>query len=129
MFKNLSGLFLLFGIVMLICFGLKDELLKWKIDYKVVVAGNALLFILSVVSILLHTRALTNPNPNVFVRSVMLSNVMKILVITAAAVIYVVTTGKEKASTNAIFAVLFLYIVYSWIEKRAAIRLSKTRKV
>lgn len=128
MFKNLSGLFILFGIVGLICFGLKDELLKWKIDYKVVVAGNALLFVLSVVSIVLHTRALTNPNPNVFVRSVMLSNVMKILVITAAAVIYVVTTGKQNASTNAIFAVLFLYIVYSWIEKRAAIRLSKTRK-
>ena len=127
MFKKLSGLFLVFGIVMLIAFVLKDQLAKWKIDYMVVAGANMLLLILGIISLSLHSRAITNPNPNVFVRSVMIANVLKILGLATAALIYI-SLAKKSTSTNAVFVALFLYIVYTWIEKRETIRISKSQK-
>lgn len=122
-----SGLFIVFGIVCLLAFGLNTELTKWKIDYRVVAGANALLLILSIISLTLHTKALANPNPNVFVRSVMLANILKLLGIAAAALIYISVSGKN-TSTNAVFVCLFLYVIYTWVEKRATIRLSKSKQ-
>ncbi len=122
-----SGLFLLFGIVCLLAFGLNTELSKWKIDYKVVAGANALLLLLSIISLTLHVKALANPNPNVFVRSVMLANILKLLGIAAAALIYISLSGKN-TSTNAVFVCLFLYVIYTWVEKKATIRLTKSKQ-
>ncbi len=122
-----SGLLLVFGIVCLLAFGLNTELARWKIDYRVVAGANGLLFLLSILSLTLHAKALSNPNPNVFVRSVMLANIIKLLGIAAAALIYITISGKA-TSTNSVFVGLLLYIIYTWVEKRATIRLSKSKK-
>jgi hypothetical protein len=127
MFRNFSGLFIVFGVVSLVCVALKDQLSKWTIDYRAVLVGNAILLVLSVVSVMLHARAFSKSNPNVFVRSVMLSNILKIMGIVAASVIYTISVGKSTAQ-NTIFAGLFLYVVYSWMEKKITMRLSKSRK-
>ena len=123
-----SGLFLVFGIVTLLTFGLKNELMNWKIDYRVVFGANVLLLVLGMISLWLHSKALDNSNPNAFVRSVMLANILKLLGIAAAALIYISVAGKKDTSVNAVFAGLLLYIIYTWVEKRATIRLSKSRK-
>jgi hypothetical protein len=122
-----SGLLLVFGIVCLLAFGLNTELARWKIDYRVVAGANGILLFLSIFSLTLHTKALANPNPNAFVRSVMLANIIKLLGIAAAALIYISLAGKN-TSTNAVFVCLFLYVIYTWVEKRATIRLSKSKK-
>jgi hypothetical protein len=122
-----SGLFIVFGIVGLLAFGLNTELSRWKIDYRVIAGANALLLFLSIISLTLHAKALSNPNPNVFVRSVMLANILKLLGIAAAALIYISVSGKN-TSTNAVFICLFLYVIYTWVEKRATIRLSKSKQ-
>jgi hypothetical protein len=122
-----NGLFIVFGIVTLLSFGLNDELANWKIDHRVVFGANALLLLLGIVSLSLHSKALASSNPNAFVRSVMLANILKLLGIAAAALIYITVAGKS-TSTNAVFVGLFLYIVYTWVEKRAAIKMSKSRK-
>jgi hypothetical protein len=126
MFKILSGLFLVFGVVTLASFGLKDELTRWKIDYRVVMGANTLLFLLGIASLLLHMRALRNPNPQAFIRSIMLANVIKIFGLAAAALIYISTSGKT-TSSRAVFVGLFLYIIYTWVEKRATIQISKPK--
>jgi hypothetical protein len=123
-----SGLFIVFGVVGLLAMGLKDELLQWKIDYRVVLGANALLLLLGIISLSLHSKALSNANPNAFVRSVMLANILKLLGIASAALIYISLAGKKNTSVNAVFVGLFLYIIYTWVEKKATIRLSKSRK-
>lgn len=127
MLKKFSGLFIVFGVVCLLSFGLKDQLANWKIDYRVVAGANTLLLILGIISLSLHAKAISNPNPNVFVRSVMVANVLKILGLATAAMIYISLAGKA-TSAKAVFVALFLYIVYTWIEKRETIRMSKSQK-
>lgn len=127
MFKRLSGLLLVFVLICLLAFFFKNELAKVKMDYRVILFANALLFVLSVFSLSIHTKALSNSNPNVFVRGVMIANVLKILGLAAAALIYISVAGKA-TSANAVFASLFLYIIYTWVEKRETIRMSKSRK-
>ncbi|HEX6916252.1 MAG TPA: hypothetical protein VF145_13475 [Chitinophagaceae bacterium] len=124
--NRFAGLLVLFAGVSLAVFFLKDQLGVWKIDYRVVLAANVLLFILGVVSLSLHIRALTKPNPNVFVRSVMLANIIKLFTLASVALVYIKSAGK--ASANAVFVSLFLYIVYTWVEKRATVQLSKSKK-
>lgn len=125
--SKFSGLVILFLVVTAVSVFMKDKFSAWNIDYLVVLGANTLLFLLSVLSLVLHIRALTKPNPQVFVRTVMLANIIKLLGLAAAALIYI-SVAKKSTSANAVFAGLFLYIVYTWVEKRATISLSKTRK-
>lgn len=125
--KSFGGLVTLFLVVSAICILLKDRLDGWNTDYRVVLGANIILFLLGVLSLALHIRALAKPNPQVFIRSVMLANILKLLGLAAAALIYI-SVAKKATSANAVFAGLFLYIVYTWVEKRATIALSKTRK-
>jgi hypothetical protein len=126
-FSKFSGLVIVFLVVSAVSVFMKDKFAAWNIDYLVVLGANTLLFLLSVLSLVLHIRALTKPNPQVFVRTVMLANIIKLLGLAAAALIYI-SLAKKSTSANAVFAGLFLYIVYTWVEKRATIALSKTRK-
>lgn len=125
--RQFMSLVIVFIIISLVAFLLRTPLAGIKTDYRVILGANLLLFVLSLVSLVLHIRALSKPNPQVFIRSVMLANVLKLLGLAAAAFIYISVAGKA-TSTNAVFAGLFLYIVYTWVEKRATIRLSKSRK-
>ena len=127
MLSKLNGLFIVFGIVTLLSFGLRDQFTAWKIDYKVVLGANTLLFLIGIISLLLHIRALRNPNPQVFIRSIMIANILKILSLATAALMYISTSNKA-TNTRAVFAGLFLYIIYTWVEKRATIQLSKSKK-
>jgi hypothetical protein len=124
--KKFTGLVIVFVVVSLIAFLLKGQLANIKIDYRVILGANTLLFLFGVISLLLHMNALSKTNPQAFIRSVMLANIIKILGLAIAAFVYITVAGKS-ASTNAIFGGLFLYIIYTWIEKRATIQLSKSR--
>jgi hypothetical protein len=126
MLKNLTGLLIVFVVVSLVALGLKDVFASWKIDYRVLLGANTLLFVLGVVSLSLHLRALAKPNPQAFIRSVMLANIIKILSLAIVAFAYISVAGRF-TNTNGVFAGLFLYIIYTWVEKRATIKLSKSR--
>lgn len=126
MLKRYSGLLLVFVIVTAIVFVLKEPLAGWKVDYRVLLGANIILFLLGLVSLSLHQRALGKPNPQVFIRSIMLANIIRLLSLAAAAFIYISVAGKT-TSVNAVFGAMFLYIVYTWVEKRATIQLSKSR--
>jgi hypothetical protein len=93
----------------------KTLLEKWNIDPAVLILGNLLLFIITLVSFLLAKRGLKSANPNVFVRSVYRSVMIKFFLCAIVAFIYI-QVAKENVNKPALFTCMALYLVYSFIE-------------
>lgn len=127
--KKLRQIFLplliLFIIINASCFSLANWLDGKKIDHLVLMGANVLLLLLAIISIWMFARALQNSNPNVFVRTVMATTFIKLMVIAFAVIIYFLV-AKENKSVYAVIASMALYILYTIIEIKGAFRLNKT---
>ena len=117
-------LFLLFVLLNSAILILAKSLDKIHIDHIVLLVVNMILFSLSALSLLMHQKATSNKNPNVFVRSIMLATVLKLLVIIIGVVLYVYTSG-ETRSNYAIYVGMLLYIFYTIVEVKGALILNK----
>lgn len=117
---------LIFVIVTAICIVFKSTLTQKNIDANVVLGGNILLFLLTIISSFMHAKALKDPNPNAFVRSVMGAMVMKLFVIAAAVIIYLFLLGQEK-NIAGILMCMGLYIIYTAIEVKSTSSLNKKK--
>ena len=117
-------LFLLFVLLNSAILILAKSLDKIHIDHIVLLVVNMILFSLSALSLLMHQKAASNKNPNVFVRSIMLATVLKLLVIIIGVVLYVYTSG-ETRSNYAIYVGMLLYIFYTIVEVKGALILNK----
>ena len=83
--RQLRGFLIVFIIVSVVAFFMRKQLADLRIDYTVVLAANTLLFLLGLISLGLHVKALKNTNPQAFIRSVMLANILKLFTLAAAA--------------------------------------------
>ena len=119
-----NPLFLLFVLLNSAILMLAKSLDKIHIDHIVLLVVNMILFSLSALSLLMHQKATSNKNPNVFVRSIMLATVLKLLVIIIGVVLYVYTSG-ETRSNYAIYVGMLLYIFYTIVEVKGALILNK----
>jgi hypothetical protein len=102
-------------------------LAKKGIEQDVLIIGNLLIALVSVLSIVLTRRSFKSPNPHVFVRAVYSGFIIKFFVLAAAALIYIVLSGNN-VSRPAIFSCMALYVIYSFIEVSALLRLLKQKK-
>ena len=59
----------------------RSALEKWGADQTVLILGNTFIFLITLVSFFIAKRGLKNPNPNVFMRSVMGSIMIKMLLV------------------------------------------------
>ncbi|MBL7759322.1 MAG: hypothetical protein JNK08_01360 [Sediminibacterium sp.] len=127
MFKEKRKLFLPLVVLMLVvnvlAVMLNSSLQQKQIDGLVVVCANTLLFIICASSLYMQVKSLNNSNPHAMVRGVMGSVVLKLFVLGTAAFIYLYAAGENK-SVNALFISMGLYIVYTWLEVRIAMRLN-----
>jgi hypothetical protein len=122
--KLIIPLFIVFMIINGFCTLSKTWLAVKGIDAVVLGFGNIILFILSLVVFLLQKKGMQNPNPQAFVRSIMLGTFIKLMIIAIAVTIYLVAAGENK-SINAIIASMVLYIVYTIIDVRIASNLNR----
>ncbi|HRH50929.1 MAG TPA: hypothetical protein PLP23_19420 [Panacibacter sp.] len=116
--------FIFFIMVNSFCLLFKDWLSSEGIDPLVLGGGNSILFFLSVVIYFMQKKSLQNPNPNVFVRSVMAGTFIKLVVIAGAVIIYLLSAGENK-SNYAVLAAMGLYFVYTFIEVKTVSKLNK----
>lgn len=125
--KDYVVLLVLFLLVNTLCLFYRNGILSLPIliDVNVVVVTNLLLFLLALIGTYLHTKAVHDKNPNVFVRSVMLMTVIKFFILGAAAVGYVVL-AKANRNIPAIIIGMILYIVYAVFEVRGAYKMNKS---
>jgi len=104
----------------------KPLLGKWGIDYNVLVVANIIFFLISLLAFFMQKKALNNPNPNVFVRSVMGGMLIKMFVCIAAVIIYRLAAGNQ-VSKISVFAAMFLYLLYLGVEVAIITKLNKQK--
>ncbi len=123
--KYITPLFIVFIFINCLLFAIHAKLAEYNVDAKVVFGANCILFVVSVLCIAMHCIAMKSPNPNVMIRSIMLSTLIKLLVFAIATFVYVFITGKNK-SVYAIICSMGLYFIYTFIEVRIALKLNKS---
>ncbi|MHA4847710.1 hypothetical protein ACX0G7_26320 [Flavitalea antarctica] len=127
MIRNLMPVILIFIAVTLICLALPQLLSGWSIDPLVLLAGNIILFIATLISFMFYRRSLSNDHAPFFMRMIYSAMFAKMIICMVGAFIYIVTY-KKNVSKGAIFACMFLYFVYTFVELSVVLKLSKEKK-
>ena len=105
----------------------KNMLQRWNVDQDVVIIGNTLLFLITLLSYLLALRGLNHSNPHVFFRSVYVSVMLKLFVCIIAAFVYI-SMYKNNLNKPALFTCMGLYLVYTFLEVSVLMKLLKQKK-
>ena len=96
------------------------------IDYTIVMAGNCLFFLISLLVFRMQYMAMYNVNPNVFIRSVMSGMIIKVFACVIAVIGYYLIS-RSAFNKPAVYASMVIYIVYLVVEVRTIMKLNKTK--
>ena len=88
----------------------KNILQRWNADHEVLIVGNSLLFVITLISFLLAQKGLNNTNTHVFIRAIIGGIMVKLFVAVIAAFIYI-ALFKKNINKPALFACMGLYLV------------------
>jgi hypothetical protein len=103
------------------------KLLKdWGFDYTVLVFGNLLVFGISFLSYWMAVKGLTTKNTHAFFRWVYGSIMIKLFLLAAVAFIYIMV-NKNEVNKPGLFFCMGLYIVYTFIEVSALMKVNKQK--
>ncbi len=102
----------------------RSLLAGWGVDYRVLLVGGGLLFLVTLVSFSLYSKALRNANVQVFLRMMYSSVLVKMFVCLLAVFIYAMI-AQRAVNRNGILGCFILYIVYTVLEVRVLMQLSK----
>ena len=123
----LRPLLILFIILTAFFISARNMFNRYNIDQDVLIAGNMLLVIVTVISYLMLLRGINSTNPHSFVRAMYLSFIIKFFIIVAAAGIYVVIARSEVNKPGLIICMV-LYLVYTFMEVSVLTKLMKQKK-
>jgi len=99
-------------------------LMQWNMDYRVLLAGNGILFLATAFSFFLYSRALRDSNVQVFLRMLYASLLVKMVFCLSATLVYLFLAGKD-VSKSAIIGCFCLYVLYTYAEVKVLMRMSK----
>jgi L-asparagine transporter-like permease len=105
----------------------RSLLANWNIDASVLIAGNLVLFLVTCASYILSQRAMKSTNPQVFIRAMYGSFMIKLFICAIAALVYILSFKKD-VNKPAIFLCLGFYLVYSFFEVSMLTKLTKKKK-
>ena len=115
----------LFFIFLNVFFILGKPLLdQWNADQDVLIYGNLVLFGVTVLSYLVLQKGLDHSNPNVFVRSVFGSFMIKFFICIIAALVYI-SIYKKNLNKASLFICMGLFLVYLFLEVSVFLKLLK----
>lgn len=125
--KVLGPFFLVFFVLEAVFLLSSAVLLQWGIDYRVLMTGNALLFVVTTVSFILYIKGLRSRNPYAFVRVMYGSMLVKFFVCLVAVLIYAMI-AKAAVNRNGVFGCFILYVIYTYLEVRTLLRMNRKLK-
>lgn len=105
----------------------KGWIIEWGIDRDVLIIGNFLLFLVSLITFLITHHSLQSTNPNAFVRAMYGGFIIKFFTVALAAFLYIMITKKD-VNKPALFSCMLLYVVYTFIEVKTLLRILKQKK-
>src|ERR1051326_3204743 len=105
----------------------KNFLERNGFDQSVLIVGNLVIFLATILSFLFARRGLTVDNAHAFVRSVYVSIMIKLLVCVLAALIYIFIF-RNSINKAALFTCMGLYLVYTLIEVSVLTKMLKENK-
>jgi hypothetical protein len=103
-----------------------DRFHEWGFNTDVLLLGNLLLFLICTISFLMGSRALTTKSTHSFLRLVYGSFILKLVILAAAAFIYI-TMAKKDVNKPALFFCMGLYIIYTFIEVNTLMKTARKR--
>lgn len=125
--QALRPLLIIFVFINAFCLTGKAWLVKNGINQEVLLAGNLLLFGVSFAAFFITHRAVRSENPQAFVRAMYGSFMIKFFVVAIVAFIYIMVV-KKNVNKPALIACAGLYIIYTFIETKALVKLLKQKK-
>ncbi len=123
----LRPMILVFMLLNVLFISGKNLMAKWEIDQDVVIVGNLILFIVSLITFILSQRSLRSPNPNAFVRAMYTSFLIRFFICLLAAFIYIMSVKKD-ISKPALIICMMLYVIYTVIEVSSLTKLLRKKK-
>ncbi len=125
-FKVVLPLFITFFILSAIILSANFIYAQQGIAYIIVMGGNCLFFLVSLFVFRIQYLAMYNSNPNVFIRQVMGSMLIKVFACVIAVMAYYFVSGTA-FNKPAVYASMVIYIVYLVVEVRTIMKLNKTK--
>lgn len=122
--KALAPFLIIFFVVNIIVGAAWNPLVRMGMDNYVLLGANALFLLMNILVFFIQKKALTNANPNVFIRSIMSGMMIKMFLCVIAVLIYTVSIG-DKFNKSSVFVSLLLYLVYLGVEVMVMTRLNK----
>jgi hypothetical protein len=105
----------------------RNMLTKYGFSQDVLIIGNLILFIVTLLSLYFLIKGFLHNNVQVFFRSVYAALMIKMFFCAAAVIIYALV-AKQNINKPALYICITLYFVYSFIEVRTIFRLLKQSK-
>lgn len=124
--KQARPMTLVFVALTALLFIARNWLVEKGFDHDVLMIGNMVLFLVSLISFLLTFRSIDAKNPHAFVRAIYTGFVAKFFLIVIAAFVYIMTTSA--VNKPSLFACMGLYIIYAFLEVRILLQLLKQKK-
>jgi hypothetical protein len=93
----------------------------------VLLGGNGLLMLVSMLAYILMRKAVISNNPQAFVRAIYGSFMLRFFLVAIAAFIYIMVV-KKAVNKPALIACAGLYIIYTAIETRSLMKMLKQNK-
>jgi len=104
----------------------RTMLQRWNADQNVLMIGNALLFVITIISFLLAQRGLKNTNTHAFIRAIIGGIMIKLFVFIIAAFVYI-SIFKKQINKPALFTCMGLYLVYTFMEVGVLMKMLRTK--
>lgn len=122
--KKILPVIIVFVFINLLILTSFNTLATFNISNSVLLGSNLFFFLLSLISIAIQNKALSNKNPNAFIRSIMVGMIMKMFSTAIAVVVYFFQSGIH-FNKRGVFISLLFYLIYLATEVITMIKLNK----
>lgn len=125
--KSVIPLVIVFLITAVLIFIFREFLESRGFDWQVLSGGNLIVYLVTAISMHLLSKGLNAPGTNAFLRNAYGGIMVKLFACAGAAFIYIWVSGKN-LNKPALFASMFLYLVYTFVELSVIMKESNAKK-